>query len=62
MNSGLIAAMDLGMRPIQPLVRLPHSHIGPDWQSTVERASRIAIVSRDSVIADYPKLDYDAGS
>jgi hypothetical protein len=28
------------MRPIQPLVRLPHSHIDPNWLSTVERASR----------------------
>jgi hypothetical protein len=27
------------MRPIQPLVRLPHSHIDPNWLSTVERAS-----------------------
>src|SRR5258707_109554 len=24
------------MRPIQPLVRLPHSHIDPNWLSTVE--------------------------
>ena len=29
------------MRPIQPLVRLPHSHIDPNWLSTVERASKI---------------------
>jgi hypothetical protein len=28
------------MRPIQPLVRLPHSHIDPNWLSTMERASR----------------------
>jgi hypothetical protein len=28
------------MRPIQPLVRLPHSHIDPKWLSTVERATR----------------------
>jgi hypothetical protein len=28
------------MRPIQPLVRLPHSHIDPNWLSTVERAIR----------------------
>jgi hypothetical protein len=28
------------MRLIQPLVRLPHSHIDPNWLSTVERASR----------------------
>jgi len=27
------------MRPIEPLVRLPHSHIDPNWLSTVERAS-----------------------
>jgi hypothetical protein len=34
-NSGLIAAMDVGMRPIQPLVRLPHSHIDPSYLSAV---------------------------
>jgi hypothetical protein len=28
------------MRPIQPLVRLPHSHIDSDWLSTIECASR----------------------
>jgi hypothetical protein len=28
------------MTPIQPLVRLPHSHIDPNWLSTVECASR----------------------
>jgi len=27
------------MRPIQPLVRLPHSHIDPNCLSTVERAT-----------------------
>src|SRR6202043_3676861 len=29
-----------GMRPIQPLVHLPHSHIDPNWLPTVERRSR----------------------
>ncbi len=29
------------MRSILPLVRLPHSHIDPNWESTVELASRI---------------------
>ena len=28
------------MRPIQPLVRPPHSHIDSDWLSTIECASR----------------------
>jgi hypothetical protein len=28
------------MRPIQTQIRLPHSHIDPNWLSTVERASR----------------------
>jgi hypothetical protein len=28
------------MRSIQPLVRLPHSHLDPNWLSNVERASR----------------------
>jgi hypothetical protein len=27
------------MRPIQPLVCLLHSHIDPNWLSTVERVS-----------------------
>jgi hypothetical protein len=29
------------MRPIQPLVRLPHSHIDPNWLSAVELESKI---------------------
>jgi hypothetical protein len=39
-NSGLIAAVNLGVRPIQLLVRLPHSHIDPNWLSAAERESR----------------------
>ena len=39
-NSGLIAAMDLGVRPIQLLVRLMRSHIDPNWVPAVERESR----------------------
>ena len=40
-NAGLIAAMDLGgVRPIQLLVRLPHSHIDPKWLPAVEREGR----------------------
>jgi hypothetical protein len=32
------------MRPIQPLVRLPHSHIDPNWPLTVKRGSLYANV------------------
>ena len=39
-NTGLIAAWTLGMRPIQLLVRLPHSHFDPNWLPALKRESR----------------------